>query len=77
MQIIWTPKAACAGLLHLLFLFNTVTTYFVAHKYSLAFNAGAENYVQIVGNADAISKVVSCGAAAWDALVLPNHRYTC
>ena len=53
---------------YLLFLFNTVTTYFVAYKYSLA-NAEQKNYIQT--NADAISKAVSVVLQLLGLLVLP------
>ena len=55
---------------YLLFLFNTVTTYFVAYKYSLA-NAEQKNYIQT--NADAISKAVSVVLQLLGLLVLPNY----
>ena len=55
---------------YLLFLFNTVITYFVAYKYSLA-NAEQRNYIQT--NADAVTKAVSVVLQLLGLLVLPNY----
>ena len=59
---------------YLLFLFNTVTTYFVAYKYSLA-NAEQKNYIQT--NADAISKAVSVVLQLLDCWYCQTTCYTC
>ena len=55
---------------YLLFLFNTVISYFVAYKYSLA-NAEQKNYIQT--NADAATKAVSVVLQLLGLLVLPNY----
>ena len=55
---------------YLLFLFNTVITYFVAYKYSLA-NAEQRNYIQT--NADAVTKAVSVVLQLLGLLILPNY----
>lgn len=57
-------------LYYLIFLFNTVSSYFVAYKYSLA-NAEQKNYIQT--NADTISKLVTVVLQLLGLFVLPNY----
>lgn len=54
---------------YLIFLFNTVSTYFVAYKYSLA-NADQKNYIQT--NVNTITKLISLACQTIALLVLPN-----
>ncbi len=55
---------------YLVFLFNTVSSYFVAYKYSLA-NAEQKNYIQT--NADTISKMAAVVLQLLALFVLPNY----
>lgn len=57
-------------LYYLIFLFNTVSSYFVAYKYSLA-NAEQKNYIQT--NADTVSKLVTVVLQLLGLFVLPNY----
>lgn len=54
---------------YLIFLFNTVSTYFVAYKYSLA-NAEQKNYIQT--NVITVTKMVTVAAQMAALLLLPN-----
>lgn len=54
---------------YLIFLFNTVSTYFVAYKYSLA-NAEQKNYIQT--NVNTVTKLISYAMQIAALLVLPN-----
>lgn len=54
---------------YLIFLFNTVSTYFVAYKYSLA-NADQKNYIQT--NVNTVTKLISLACQTAALLVLPN-----
>lgn len=56
-------------LYYLIFLFNTVSTYFVAYKYSLA-NAEQKNYIQT--NVTSITKMVTMAVQVASLLILPN-----
>lgn len=56
-------------LYYLIFLFNTVSTYFVAYKYSLT-NAEQKNYIQT--NVNTITKLISYACQTIALLVLPN-----
>ncbi len=56
-------------LYYLIFLFNTVSTYFMAYKYSLA-NAEQKNYMQT--NAAALTKMITMAIQVAALLVLPN-----
>lgn len=57
-------------LYYLIFLFNTVSTYFVAYKYSLA-NAEQKNYIQT--NTITITKLITVALQMLGLLVLPNY----
>lgn len=57
-------------LYYLIFLFNTVSSYFVAYKYSLA-NAEQKNYIQT--NADTVSKMVAVVLQLAALFVLPDY----
>lgn len=57
-------------LYYLIFLFNTVSSYFVAYKYSLA-NAEQKNYIQT--NADTVSKLAAVVLQLAGLFVLPNY----
>ncbi|MDO4293857.1 MAG: polysaccharide biosynthesis protein [Eubacteriales bacterium] len=54
---------------YLIFLFNTVSSYFVAYKYSLA-NAEQKNYIQT--NAITLTKIVTVALQTAALLVLPD-----
>lgn len=54
---------------YLFFLFNTVSTYFVAYKYSLA-NAEQKNYIQT--NVTTVTKLITMTVQAAALAVLPN-----
>lgn len=54
---------------YLIFLFNTVSTYFVAYKYSLA-NAEQKNYIQT--NVITITKMVTVSIQMLALFILPN-----
>lgn len=54
---------------YLIFLFNTVSSYFVAYKYSLA-NAEQKNYIQT--NVNTVTKLISYGLQIAALAVLPN-----
>ncbi len=56
-------------LYYLIFLFNTVSTYFMAYKYSLA-NAEQKNYIQT--NAAALTKMITMAVQVAALLILPN-----
>lgn len=56
-------------LYYLIFLFNTVSTYFVAYKYSLT-NAQQKNYIQT--NVNTITKLISYALQTIALLLLPN-----
>lgn len=56
-------------LYYLIFLFNTVSTYFVAYKYSLT-NAEQKNYIQT--NINTVTKLISYALQTIALLVLPN-----
>lgn len=56
-------------LYYLIFLFNTVSTYFVAYKYSLT-NAEQKNYIQT--NVNTVTKLISYACQTVALLVLPN-----
>lgn len=56
-------------LYYVIFLFNTVSTYFVAYKYSLA-NAEQKNYIQT--NVNTVTKLISYALQTAALLVLPN-----
>lgn len=56
-------------LYYLIFLFNTVSTYFVAYKYSLA-NAEQKNYIQT--NVTSITKMITMAVQVASLLILPN-----
>lgn len=55
---------------YLVFLFNTVSSYFVAYKYSLA-NAEQKNYIQT--NTITVTKMVSVSLQILGLLLLPNY----
>lgn len=54
---------------YLIFLFNTVSTYFVAYKYSLT-NAEQKNYIQT--NVNTVTKLISYACQTLALLVLPD-----
>lgn len=54
---------------YLIFLFNTVSTYFVAYKYSLT-NAEQKNYIQT--NVNTVTKLISYAVQTVALLVLPD-----
>lgn len=54
---------------YLIFLFNTVSTYFVAYKYSLT-NAEQKNYIQT--NVNTVTKLISYTLQIAALMVLPN-----
>lgn len=71
-MILKNPGSITVGqlrLYYLIFLFNTVSTYFVAYKYSLT-NAEQKNYIQT--NVNTVTKLISYACQTAALLVLPN-----